>query len=77
VLAAQQLRAAGLASAARALEAAAVPAFLHGLAASCLVAGGVAVAGLVLVAVALPGPTGRDPSRRRAPRSAARRSTRV
>jgi len=54
-LAARQLRAAGLPSAARVLDAAAVQAFLHGLAYACTVAGGVAVAGLVLVAVALPG----------------------
>jgi hypothetical protein len=54
-LAAQQLRAAGLPSVARALDAAAVQAFLHGLGYACMVAGGVAVAGFVLVVVALPG----------------------
>jgi len=54
-LAAQRLRAAGQPSAAHGLDAAAVQAFLHGLAYACVVAGGVAVAGLVLVAVALPG----------------------
>jgi hypothetical protein len=80
-LAAQQLRAAGLASVARGLDAAAVQAFLHGLADSCLVAGGVAVVGFVLVAIALPGRppadvteqarAGHDPTRRR-PRSSAR-----
>jgi EmrB/QacA subfamily drug resistance transporter len=54
-LAAQQLRAVGLHGAARGLDAAAVQAFLHGLAYGCTVAGGVAVAGFVLVVVALPG----------------------
>ncbi len=54
-LAARQLRAAGLGSVARGLDAAAVQAFLHGLAYGCTVAGGVAAAGFVLVAVALPG----------------------
>ena len=54
-LAAQQLRAAGLPSVARGLDAAAVQAFLHGLAYGCMVAGGVAAVGFVLVVVALPG----------------------
>jgi hypothetical protein len=54
-LAAQQLHAAGLRSAARALAAAAVQAFLHGLADGCMVAGSVAAVGFVLVVVALPG----------------------
>lgn len=54
-LAAQQLRAAGLGSAARGLDAAAVQAFLHGMTYGATVAGAVAVAGFVLVAVALPG----------------------
>jgi hypothetical protein len=60
-LAAQHLRAAGLPGAAQRLDAAAVQAFLHGLADACLVAGGVALAGLVLVAVALPGRRHADP----------------
>lgn len=54
-LAARQLRAAGLHNVARGLDAAAVQAFLHGLAYGCTVAGGVAAAGFVLVAVVLPG----------------------
>jgi EmrB/QacA subfamily drug resistance transporter len=54
-LAAQQLSAAGLGSTGRALDAAAVLAFLHGLAYGGAVAGGVAAAGFVLVAVTLPG----------------------
>jgi hypothetical protein len=54
-LAAQQLRAAGLRNVARGLDAAAVQAFLHGLAYGCMVAGGVAAVGFVLVVVALPG----------------------
>jgi EmrB/QacA subfamily drug resistance transporter len=54
-LAAQRLSAAGLGSVARGLDAAALPAFLHGLAYGGALAGGVAVAGCVLVAVALPG----------------------
>jgi EmrB/QacA subfamily drug resistance transporter len=54
-LAAQQLRAASLQSVARGLDAAAVQAFLHGLAYGCMVAGVVAAVGLVLVVVALPG----------------------
>ena len=54
-LAARQLRAAGAHSAARGLDAAAVQAFLHGLAYGCAVAGGVAAVGFVLAVVALPG----------------------
>jgi EmrB/QacA subfamily drug resistance transporter len=54
-LAAQQLGAASLGGAARLLDAAAVRAFLHGLAYGGAVAGGVSAAGFVLVAVALPG----------------------
>jgi EmrB/QacA subfamily drug resistance transporter len=54
-LAAQHLRAVGLPGVARGLDAAAVQAFLHGLAYSCMVAGGVAAVGFVLVVVALPG----------------------
>jgi EmrB/QacA subfamily drug resistance transporter len=54
-LAAQQLNAAGLGSVARRLDTAALLAFLHGLAYGGTVAGGVAAAGFVLVAVALPG----------------------
>jgi EmrB/QacA subfamily drug resistance transporter len=54
-LAAQQLSAAGLGSVARGLDAAAALAFLHGLAYGGTVAGGVAMAGFVLVAIALPG----------------------
>ena len=54
-LAAQRLSTAGLDGAARGLDAAAVSAFLHGLAYGCTVAGGVATAGFVLVAIALPG----------------------
>jgi EmrB/QacA subfamily drug resistance transporter len=53
-LAAGQLRAAGRGRAAGALDAAAVQAFLHGLAYACVVAGGVAAVGLVLVVIALP-----------------------
>jgi hypothetical protein len=59
-LAARQLRAAGLHNAARGLDAAAMQAFLHGLAYGCTVAGGVAAAGFVLVAVVLPGRPGAD-----------------
>jgi hypothetical protein len=59
-LAARQLRAAGLHNVARGLDAAAVQAFLHGLAYGCTVAGGVAAAGFVVVAVALPGRPGAD-----------------
>jgi hypothetical protein len=59
-LAARQLRAAGQQSVARGLDAAAVQAFLHGLAYGCMVAGGVAVVGFVLVAAALPGRPGAD-----------------
>ena len=54
-VAAQQLRAARLPSVARGLDAAAVQAFLHGLAYGCVVAGAVAAVGFVLVVVALPG----------------------
>jgi EmrB/QacA subfamily drug resistance transporter len=54
-LAAQDLRAAGLGGAAQELDAAAVPAFLHGLAYGCTVAGAVAVAGFALAVLALPG----------------------
>jgi EmrB/QacA subfamily drug resistance transporter len=54
-LAAQRLSAVGLGSAARALDAAAVQAFLHGLLYGASVAGGVAAVGFVLVAIALPG----------------------
>lgn len=53
-LAARQLRTAGLGSAGHGLEAAAVQAFLHGLVYGCTVAGGVALAGFVLVATAVP-----------------------
>ena len=55
VLAAQQLSAAGQGGVARGLDAAALQAFLHGLAYGGAVAGGVAAAGFVLVAIALPG----------------------
>jgi EmrB/QacA subfamily drug resistance transporter len=54
-IAAQQLSAAGLGGVARGLDAAALLAFLHGLAYGGGVAGGVAAAGFVLVAIALPG----------------------
>jgi EmrB/QacA subfamily drug resistance transporter len=54
-LAAQHLREVGLPSVARGLDAAAVQAFLHGLAYGCMVAGAVAAVGFVLAAVALPG----------------------
>jgi hypothetical protein len=54
-LAAQRLRAVGLPGVSRELDAAAVQAFLHGLAYGCTVAGAVAAVGFVLAAVALPG----------------------
>ena len=54
-LAAQQLHADSLRSVARELDAAAVQAFLRGLADGCMVAGSVAAVGFVLVIVALPG----------------------
>ena len=54
-LAAQQLSAAGAGSVAQRLDASAVLAFLHGLAYGGGVAGGVAAAGFVGVAIALPG----------------------
>ena len=59
-LAARQLSAAGLGGAARELDAAAVLAFLRGLAYGGGVAGGVAAAGFVVVAIALPGRPGAD-----------------
>lgn len=62
-LAARGLRAAGPHSAARGLDAAAVQAFLHGLAYGCTVAGGVAAAGFVLVVIALPGRLDERPRR--------------
>src|SRR5262249_25771128 len=53
-IAAQQLSHAGLAGPAQALHDASVAAFLHGLTGACLVAAGVAAAGVLLVALWLP-----------------------
>jgi hypothetical protein len=53
-VAAQQLSRAGQGGLARALSNAAVPAFLHSITGACLVAAGVAAAGVLLVAFLLP-----------------------